>query len=58
MYIEAADDITVTLECTLYEFYNGCQKKVEYDREVMLLDKISTRTEREEMTINVKPGFS
>ena len=23
-YIEAAEDITVTLECSLYEFYNGC----------------------------------
>ena len=37
-FVEAPNDITVTMECTLYEFYNGCSKKLEYDREILQAD--------------------
>ena len=37
-YVEAPENITVTVDCTLYEFYNGCLKKIEYDRVYLLED--------------------
>ncbi|CDW91696.1 UNKNOWN [Stylonychia lemnae] len=54
----APSDIVITLECTLYEFYNGCLKKVDFDREVLSHDGRTTRPQKEEMNIEVKPGFS
>jgi len=27
-----ADDVKVTVNCTLYEFYNGALKQVDYER--------------------------
>jgi DnaJ family protein B protein 13 len=48
-YIQAPNDITVHLECTLYEFYNGCFKTIDYDREVLQFDGRITRTVREEL---------
>jgi len=27
-----AEDVKVTVNCTLYEFYNGALKKVDYER--------------------------
>ena len=31
---------------------------MDYDREVLLMDKMSTKTEREELFVNIKPGYS
>lgn len=42
----------------MYEFYNGCVKHVEYDREVAQHDGKTTKTVREEKSIEVKPGYS
>jgi DnaJ family protein B protein 4 len=48
----------IVLECSLYEFYNGCLKKVEFEREILTHDGRNTRPQREELNIEVKPGFS
>jgi DnaJ-class molecular chaperone len=42
----------------LFEFYNGCVKHIEFEREVAQHDGKTTKTVREEKTIEVKPGFS
>jgi DnaJ-class molecular chaperone len=54
----APQDVLVILDCTLFEFYNGCVKHVEFDREVAQHDGKTTKTILEERTIEVKPGFS
>ncbi len=56
--IAAPKDIEVLLECTLHEFYNGCMKQIEFDRQLLQHDARSTKTVREDMSIYVKPGFS
>ncbi len=43
-YLPAPKDIKVTLECTLQEFYNGCMKKVSYERKKLLHDGKTART--------------
>jgi DnaJ homolog subfamily B member 13 len=40
----APQDIVITLECTLHEFYNGCLKKIEFDREQLQHDGKTTKT--------------
>ncbi len=54
----APADIEINLECTLHEFYNGCLKRIEFDREVLQHDGKTTKPQREEMNIEVKPGYS
>lgn len=51
-------DISITLEVTLHELYNGCMKKVTYERQVLLHDGRTTRPSQEELSVEVKPGFS
>jgi DnaJ-class molecular chaperone len=51
-------DITVTVACTLEEFYNGSIKQVEYMREVVQHDAKTKRLESCVQQIEVKPGFS
>ena len=51
-------DIVITLDCTLHEFYNGCLKKIEFEREILSHDGRTTRSQKEDMNIEVKPGFS
>ena len=51
-------DIAVTLECTLHEFYNGCLKRIEFDRDVLQHDGRTVKSSKEEMNVEVKPGFS
>jgi DnaJ-class molecular chaperone len=51
-------DIHVTLECTLYELYNGCLKKVTYHRQVLLHDGKTTKERTEDVNVEVKPGYS
>ena len=56
--LPAPKDIKITLECTLQEFYNGCMKKVVYERKKLLHDGKTARAQRQEMDVEVKPGFS
>lgn len=53
-----ADDIEVTVECSLYEFYNGALKEVFYNQ--VQLYEGSDETEEVEKSINVqvKPGYN
>jgi len=47
---EAPENIDITLDCTLEEFYNGCIKQVEFERLVVKFDaKTITLTEAIEM---------
>lgn len=57
-HLPAPKDIVLTLECTLQEFYNGCMKKVVYERKKLLHDGKTARAQRHEMDVEVKPGFS
>ena len=54
----APKNIEIILDCTLYEFYNGCMKKVSYDHEMLQHDGRTTKACSEEMRIEVRPGFS
>jgi DnaJ family protein B protein 4 len=47
----------VTLGCTIFEFYNGSIKKIDYTRQVLEPDGRSIRNQDESMTIEVKPGY-
>jgi DnaJ-class molecular chaperone len=51
-------DIEVKLDCSLYEFYNGCIKRIEFDRQLLSHDGRTTRSVREEVNVHVKPGYS
>jgi DnaJ-class molecular chaperone len=42
-FLTAPTEITITLDCTLHELYNGCLKKVEYSRAILLHDGKTTR---------------
>lgn len=54
----APQDIVITLECTLHEFYNGCLKKIEFDRDQLQFDGKTTRLQHNELNVEVKPGYS
>jgi len=56
--LPAPADIHVTLEVSLHELYNGCLKKVAYERKVLQLDGRSTKAQPEELSVEVKPGYS
>lgn len=51
-------DITVTVDCTLAEFYNGSIKQVAYERNEVQHDAKTTKCERKVQQVEVKPGFS
>ena len=51
-------DIVVTLECELYEFYNGAVKDVTYARKQMLSQTAGNVVNSERFQIQVMPGFS
>ena len=50
-------DITVTLKCTLAEFYNGSLKTVKYSRDKTKPDGRTVQKVEEELQVEVKPGF-
>ena len=52
------EDITVTLDCTLTELYNGCLKRVSYQRLVLLHDGKTAKERSDEVNVEVKPGYS
>lgn len=51
-------DIVVTLECELYEFYNGAIKEVNVARKCMLTETKSSVVNAERFQVQVQPGFS
>lgn len=52
-----AQDVEVTVQCSLFEFYNGAYKEVSYERSYIYSDE-ELRTCEDEITIEVKPGYS
>lgn len=56
--LPAPEDIHVTLDCTLYELYNGCLKKVTYQRLVLLHDGKTAKERTEDVNVEIKPGYS
>ena len=57
-FLTAPAEITITLDCTLHELYNGCLKKVQYSRSILLHDGKTTRQQKEELQVEVKAGTS
>ena len=53
-----AKDVEVTLQCSLFEFYNGAFKEVSYERTYIYSNEEGLRTCEDEITVEVKPGYS
>ena len=51
-------DIVVTLECELYEFFNGAVKEVNLARKQMLSTTQGSVVNSERFDLTVLPGFS
>lgn len=51
------NDLVVNCECTLEELYEGCMKKVNYERNVLGLDGKSNKPQKQEMEVEIKPGY-
>ena len=54
---KAPKDIEKCVPCTIYEFYNGSLKTLEYTRDRLLPDGRSIEQVEEQLIIEVKPGF-
>lgn len=52
------EDIVIELECSLKEFYNGSQKSVSYNRQVIKHDAKTTHTVLENFNVTVQPGYT
>ena len=52
------EDIVVTLECELYEFYNGSVKEVNYARQQMLSSTNGSVVNAERFQVTILPGYS
>ena len=48
----------VTLECQLFEFYNGAVKEVNYARTKLLFSTDAKETKPERFEVTILPGFS
>ena len=55
---QRAEDIVITLECELFEFYNGAIKEISYARRKMLAATEASTTTAERFNITVLPGYS
>jgi hypothetical protein len=55
---DAPKDIEVVLPCTIYEFYNGSLKTFSYKRIELMPDNRTPQEIDEELTVEVKPGYS
>ena len=53
-----ADDIVVTVECELFEFYNGAVKEINYSRKKMLAATEAFQKENQRLNVTVLPGYS
>jgi DnaJ-class molecular chaperone len=56
-FYERFSNLTVTCNCTLEEFYYGCQKKVAFQRLVLQGDGKRQKMSVDKKLINVKPGM-
>jgi len=52
-----AEDIEVTVECSLYEFYNGALKEVIYYPVQVFEGSDETEEVEKSITVQVKPGY-
>ena len=53
-----AEDILVTVECELFEFYNGAVKEINYTRRKMLAATEAFQKENQRLNVTVLPGYS
>lgn len=51
------EDIEITVECELHEFYSGALKEVSYARTKMLPATDGSYIKNQTITIEIKPGF-
>jgi len=51
------ENLVVELECTLEELYNGCIKKLSYERRVLNSDGRITSVKNEERDIEIFKGY-
>ena len=56
-FYETYSNLTVTCKCTLEEFYYGCQKKVAFQRMVLMGDGKRQKMATDTKLINIKPGM-
>ena len=54
---ERFSNLTVTVSCTLEEFFYGCQKKINFERLALQGDGKKQKMEVGTKVINVKPGM-
>ena len=52
------EDIRITLECSLEEFYQGTIKEVSFNKNIVQHDAKSTISEPQAQMIEIKPGMS
>ena len=57
-FLKKFTDLTITVDCTLNEFFFGCTKEIAYERVVLEQDNRTERYDVEEREIIVKPGMS
>ncbi len=53
-----AQDVEVTVECSLFEFYNGALKDVSYERSVVYENNDGSHVDQAEIKVAIKPGYS
>jgi DnaJ-class molecular chaperone len=53
-----APDVEVTVQCSLFEFYNGAFKEVSFERAYIHSNEEGIKTCEDEITIEVQPGYS
>jgi DnaJ-class molecular chaperone len=51
------ENLVVELECTLEELYNGCIKKLSYERRVLNSDGRTTSSKNEERDVEIFKGY-
>jgi DnaJ-class molecular chaperone len=49
--------VEVFLECSLEELYNGCIKKLIYERQILNSDNRTTSPKKEELDIEIFKGY-
>lgn len=54
---EPLEDVNVTLDCTLEEFFNGSKKTASYMRQVVALDGRSVKDEMSTVNCFLRPGM-
>jgi len=54
---EPMEDVSIDVDCTLDEFYNGARKQIEYERQVIGLDGTTLRQVMNLVDAFVQPGM-